>query len=140
MSHPIEYTQVGMPYLPYVNFKISNAFEHNYISTIGEIDTGSPITVIQESLRQSLNLQKVGIKEFRGFNSAPQEFDTYFVYVRFGTERIGLLEVISQDDDKMSEVLFGRDLINLWKMTLDGSTYNGDFNIWSNNPVDVNVP
>lgn len=140
MSIPIEYTQIGMPYLPYIELKVSNAFEENYETAKGEIDTGSPITVIRESFRQKIHANLAGQKVLGGFNSDPEEFRTCFVYVKIDSQKFDLLEVIRSEDELNPDVLIGRDLINLWKMMLDGERNEGKFDIWSTDPADVSNP
>jgi predicted aspartyl protease len=101
----------------------------------GKIDTGADGTSIPEYLVKKLDLNPTGeVISVQGVNGDPVPRDTYDVHIKIGNVKFELLQVIALPRDN---VLIGRDLINLWHLTLDGKTLQGEIKPWSNNPADV---
>ena len=102
----------------------------------GKIDTGSDYTVIPESAAQELGLKRTGGKIIiRTANEQTIECNRYFVSVQIGHIKFERLRVITMPKDY---ALIGRDLINLWKLELDGKSKIYTIEPWSTNPEDVN--
>ncbi len=126
-----------MPHLVYLDLEIANAVEERYVRKVGKIDTGSSITVIPDDLREELTINEASTVKAKGFDSEQKEYDTYYIHVKINNIIFGLMEVLSRP---RKNVLVGRDLINLWKMKLDGQNRTGEAEVWSTNPVDASLP
>ena len=134
MTNRIEYDHSESPSFPYVDVKISNVFENNYTSNIGKLDTGAFITVIPKDLIMSLNLKQSGTMKAGGFDSPQQEYDVYVVNMKINGTMYEYVKVITRI---RTNILIGRDLINLWQMELDGQNHIGKFAPWSNKRSDA---
>jgi len=134
MSISIQYDHSDPPSFPYVTVAASNSDREYYVPQQGKIDTGSPITVIPEYLLKLLDLKKMTTVEVGGFGSEITPRDAYFLNIKIGNIVFPYVKVISQSDDRRPNILIGRNIINLWKMNLDGENHTGSFNEWSTNP------
>lgn len=137
MSYSFKYSEIqGEPSLPILDIKVWNDFGDS-MPEKGKVDTGSYITVIPPKIIKKLKLETTGEQEWVGGYKEDDEgkaYDTYDIYVEIGQSKFGLLRVISE---ARSNVLIGRDLINLWLMKLDGENQLGEIIPWSTDPEDV---
>ena len=134
LTNRIKYDYNEAPSFPYVDVKISNALENNYTSNIGKLDTGAYITVIPKDLIMSLNLKQSGTVRASGFGSPQQEYDSYVVNIKINGTMYKYVKVITRI---RPNILIGRDLINLWRMKLDGQNHTGEFAPWSTRVSDA---
>jgi len=137
MSPSIGYSFKEPPAFPIIKLEIANATEEKYVPKVGKIDTGAFMTVIPDSLKNDLNIKTASSVKAGGFDTEAIDNITYFVYVKINSTKFGLLEIMSKPDRLRPNVLVGRDLINLWKMTLDGENKLGTFDVWSTDLKDA---
>jgi hypothetical protein len=139
MSVSIKYDDYAeFPSFPYVDLEVSNVYVEKYFPQKGKVDTGSYITIIPEYMLELLDLHTVSRTESRTSNTEEYQEDvTYFVKIKIGSVIFPYIEVISRPDKIRPNVLLGRNLLNLWKMQLDGQTHSGLFQTWSMNPRDA---
>ena len=117
------------PSQPYIDIEISDTLNANPRQMIGEIDTGSYITVIPERLVILLDLKRTGDTTAAGFDKkTPKPYCTYVVNIKINGALFEMVQVISA---QIEYALIGRDLINLWRMTMDGQSRTGELEPWS---------
>lgn len=88
-------------------------------SCIAVIDTGADQTFIPVAITKELNLRKIDDSIPVGGPDAPDEpQDEYLANLSFLGLTIPNWPVIS--NNRWDEILIGRDIINDWKLTLDG--------------------
>lgn len=129
MSIPIRYTKQEFPSFPILDIEIANVVARMFIPQKGKIDTGAYITVIPPYLIKLLNLKKASSTEGKGVDSPYQERDTYYVHIKINSTIFEYVEVA--DFGERDNVLIGRNILNLWRMNLDGQSHTGEFTPWS---------
>ena len=135
MTMPIQFymNDDEFPPSPNLSLVIRSIKGHSH-SVKGLIDTGADRTIIPDSAVMQLGLEPTGKIPIRGVNNIESELDTYFVSIEIvGTEFKGLI-VAGYDED---EALIGRDLINLWRLEMDGYRNTVTIEPWSRNPSDL---
>ncbi len=100
----------------------------------GKIDTGASHTVIPDYLANTLHLKKTGESVVRTVSNMESTHYNYFVSIQIGNIQFDGFEVVAMPKEY---VLLGRDLINLWKLEIDGKTETYSIEPWSTNPDDV---
>lgn len=121
------------PSAPFIDLTVGNYFGKSFPEK-GKLDTGADGTVIPKNLVDKLDLKKGNEQSVTFANGVEIVTSTYFVHITIGETKFELMEVVALDKDC---VLVGRDLINLWTLTLDGKNELGNIDIWSNKPNDV---
>ncbi len=82
------------------------------------IDSGADISVLPETLVRALDLRRVGFAEVAGYGAEAVTRFVYSAQVRLpGSSADRLVRVLSWDSP---EGLAGRDLLNHWRVVLDG--------------------
>ena len=136
MTHVIKYEDSDNLPHPYVNLEISCVGVENYKSETGKIDTGSSMTAISGHLVKSLNLKPRSSTLVSGFSGDDvKEYTVYHVNIKINDLVYKHVRVISPSH--RTDVLVGRDLINLWQMKLDGQSLTGEFTSWSTDVRDA---
>ena len=128
-----KYNATIVPSAPFIDLQVESYFGES-LPEKGKLDTGSDKTVIPKYLVDKLNLQKHDERTVQLANGTEVLESMYFVYIKIGETKFELMEVVALD---RNYVLVGRDLINLWTLTLDGKNKLGNIDIWSNKPNDV---
>jgi len=100
----------------------------------GKIDTGASHTVIPDYLVNTLNLKKTDETIVKSVTGMETTHYNYSVSIEIGGIKFDSFEVVAMPKDY---VLLGRDLINLWKLEIDGKTETYAIEPWSTNPDDV---
>ncbi len=100
----------------------------------GKIDTGASHTVIPDYLVSTLKLKKTREAIVKSVSGMESEHFNYFVAIQIGGIKFDRFEVVAMPKDY---VLLGRDLINLWKLKIDGQAETYSIDPWSTNPDDV---
>ena len=100
----------------------------------GKIDTGASRTVIPDYLVNALHLKKTRESVVKTVSGAESTHYNYFVSIQIGNIQFDRFEVVAMPK---KYVLLGRDLINLWKLEIDGKTETYSIEPWSTNPDDV---
>ena len=100
----------------------------------GKIDTGASHTVIPDYLVNTLKLKKTRETIVKSVSGMESEHFNYFAAIQIGEIKFDCFEVVAMPKDY---VLLGRDLINLWKLKIDGQTETYSIDPWSTNPDDV---
>lgn len=91
------------------------------------------MTSIPGRLVEALDLAENGTEHVFG-PFGDTRVSTYVISVTIGPVSFRPLEAIPTE---LNHVLIGRDLINLWTMTLDGKSETGEIVHWSIDPRDV---
>jgi len=107
-----------------------------FVREKGKIDTGSTNTVIPECVVHRLRLKKTGESDVAWVQGHVSIRSNYFVSVEIGSIKFDGLTVIAMERET---VLIGSDLINLWRMELDGKSETYTIEPWSTNPNDAHV-
>ena len=100
----------------------------------GKINTGASHTVASDHLVVDLSLRATGKIVIRTATGMESRHYTYFVDVRICDVRFDQLKVIAMPREY---VLLGRDLINLWRLDIDGESETYSIEPWSTSPRDV---
>jgi len=116
-----------------LDLKVWNHFGSSFPEK-GKIDTGADTTVIPDYLVTTLNLKKTGESTVIDVRRNTSTHYRYFVSIQIGDIKFNSFEVVAMPRDN---VLIGRDLINLWKLKLDGKSEIYTIEPWSINPDDV---
>ncbi len=133
MSLQFKYSDLEKPSAPIIDIIVSNKFGKSDPRK-GKIDTGSSLIAIPSELVEKLELKSTGKTKVGGYNTPPTPRDTFHVRIKVGSEEYGLLKATTNNK---SYVLLGRNLINLWKLILDGENTQGEIIPWSTNPNDA---
>ncbi len=100
----------------------------------GKIDTGASHTVIPDYLVNTLHLKKTRETVVKTVSGMESTHYNYFVSIQIGNIKFDRFEVVAMPKEY---VLLGRDLINLWKLEIDGEFETYSIEPWSTNPDDV---
>ena len=100
----------------------------------GKIDTGASHTVIPDYLVNTLDLKKTRETVVKTVSGMESTHYNYFVSIQIGSVKFDRFEVVAMPKEY---VLLGRDLINLWKLEVNGETETYSIEPWSTNPDDV---
>ena len=130
-----KYNATIVPNAPFIDLQVESYFGES-LPEKGKLDTGADKTAIPKYLVNKLNLQKHDERTVKLANGTEVLENMYFVYIKIGETKFELMEVVALD---RNYVLVGRDLINLWTLTLDGKNKLGNIDIWSNKPNDVYI-
>lgn len=122
MSVSIQYDRGEVPPFPYVNLAVSRPVGNNYESMPGMIDTGASLTIIPKYLIDSLDLQRVKEVLIGAFDGSAHTYAEYRVNIKIGD---ALYEYVSVIATQRNDVVIGRNVINLWRMRLDGLNLTG---------------
>ena len=132
----IEYAFDEVPPYPCIDLQVSPTFIDHYKPTTGQIDTGATKTIIATDLLTSLELNPISSTPVRGFSGKSIECDVYCVNIKINNRTYEDVEVIASPEPELY-TLIGRDLINLWRMTLNGQSRTGQVFALSTNVNDA---
>ena len=105
------------PPAPVLPIQLSPPLTSAYASAIALIDTGADMTVIPRSLTKKLSLQRVDIAYTQGVWGNVTESPVFSALLKCETGEVKIIRVISWDENY---AILGRDLLNQWKLNLDG--------------------
>ena len=105
------------PPAPVLPVQISRPSDAVSLTVQGFLDTGADMTVIPNSAVRDLHLQPVSITLSRGFRGSVTESTVFSASISLVSEEAEAVRVLSWDEDY---ALVGRDLINGWRVVLDG--------------------
>lgn len=123
MSVAIGYDRSESPPFPYVDINVSNPLEKHCVLGRGKIDTGASLTVVPIDLVGALNLRRVSEVVASGFDGSKLQYGVYVVDIKIGDILYKYIDVIAA---RRTGILVGRNLINQWRMRLDGKNCTGD--------------
>jgi predicted aspartyl protease len=104
---------------PFVHLFLANPSDGTTTEAFpAQIDSGADRSVIPSALIEQLHLQPMRKLPVAGLGSDVQHLDTYFVAAQIRGAKPRSLEVIAVDHEPF--VLLGRDLLNEFRITLDG--------------------
>ena len=83
----------------------------------GFLDSGADMSVIPNAAVRDLNLQPVSVARSRGFGGSVEESMIFAASLSLVREEVEAARVPGWDEDY---ALVGRDLINGWRLVLDG--------------------
>lgn len=106
------------PPLPIIELAIANPNNQAVTTEVFIFDSGSDMTCIKGNVFDLLKLEYFGYATLAGKTGEEDEYQTAIVRIEtpFGVHE--LTEVVI--DSNTDENLLGRDVINKWKVTLDG--------------------
>jgi hypothetical protein len=83
----------------------------------GKLDSGADISVIPEQVADGLHLIPAREIQTRGYDGVVRDIQSYFVALEVEGYPIQLIEVVTS---RRADALLGRDVLNRFKITLDG--------------------
>lgn len=127
MSVDIHYDRADPRPFPFVNLAVSRPERDNYEPWLGKIDTGASITAVPKNLVDALDLWRVGDMPVKSFDGSVRRYGRYMVDIKIG-------DILRKDTiviaTRRDNVLVGRDLINSWRMILDGPSLTGTMTLF----------
>ena len=117
----------------YLDLTVLNEFGKSYPAK-GKIDTGADCTIIPNYLVRPLDLESTGTTLVMTADGAEKTFHNYFISIAINGIKFESFEVIAMEKEY---VLLGRDLINLWKLVIDGESETFTIEPWSTDPDDA---
>lgn len=117
----IRYTYVPQlqPPAPFVYLRVQNPVTGDELRDVpAQLDTAADRTVIPESLVQSLRLPQLGILTIGGVGGVHQVMPAYPLLLAIHDLPLLTIEVVASPGE--SWVLLGRDVLNAYRLLLDG--------------------
>lgn len=115
VSRDFPYDSRRTPPAPVLPLRVGTPGVEPSVAVPALIDSGADITVLPHTLVASLNLPQVGYLTVQGVGGMTQRALVYAAEIEVrGLRRI--VEVVGMG----GETLLGRDVLNLWVVTLDG--------------------
>ena len=105
------------PPAPVLPIQISRPWGTASLTVQGFLDSGADMSVIPNAAVRDLNLQPVSVTSSRGFGGTVEESMVFSASVSLMRKEAEAVRVLAWDEDY---ALIGRDLINGWRLTLDG--------------------
>ena len=105
------------PPAPIAEIKISKPFPLEFVPLKGKIDSGADKSVIPDALREIMDLKPGKEIIVKGYDGRITSKPTYYITVLLKEFRFDFIDVLSSD---RKEMLIGRDIINNFKLLLDG--------------------
>lgn len=121
------------PGIPAVDVVISNP-RVGSSKEVGLIDTGSAITIVPERLKSRLGLVKIGDMKIRSITGSVTLVSKHIVSITIGGVEFKRVRVATLDRDN---AVVGRNLINLWTLTLFGKSQVGRIVPWSTDSREI---
>jgi hypothetical protein len=107
------------PPAPFVNVVLRNPVSGEEVRDVpAQLDCAADRTVLPESVVKTLRLPQVGTIKLGGFGGATYTLPVYFVHLGVHDLPVQSLKVASHAEE--SWVLLGRDVLNLYRILLDG--------------------
>ncbi|WXG39451.1 MAG: retroviral-like aspartic protease family protein [Candidatus Freyarchaeum deiterrae] len=113
----MKYDTIKDPPAPTIKVTIFNPISGNNVQYYGILDTGADDTAIPSNLIAELGLQKVRKKDYIDVYGRLVKEWTYYINVDFNNFLLEFIEVVALPQD---EVIIGRDILNNFKIVLDG--------------------
>ncbi len=111
------YNPSFQPPAPMLRVGISAPQGQGVIQLQALIDTGSDISILPESVIEGLGIIRAGTVELEGYDGETTEATAFIVRVSLLTGRQWSVAVVAWSQ---SHGLIGRNLLNHWRLTLDG--------------------
>lgn len=109
----------GQPPAPSVLLNLAHPTTGSAVGDVPAlVDTGADQTVLPSSLIAALGLPQADQEVVKGFDGASQLLPTYIV--RLQVRDLPSIEFEVIGTDKVGNVVLGRDVLNRYKLTLDG--------------------
>lgn len=106
------------PPAPFADVLILHPFDPEQTRHIrGKLDSAADISVIPEEVADALRLIPAREVQTQGYDGATRDIQSYFVALEVEGYLIPLLEVVAL---RRTDALLGRDVLNRFKITLDG--------------------
>lgn len=84
----------------------------------GQVDSGADVTLIPASILNEIGAKLADRRIMLGANGTRQQVNRYYVVIHLPTGiTYGVRAIATQND---SEILLGRDVLNQWRVVLDG--------------------
>jgi predicted aspartyl protease len=112
------------PPAPVLILQVSSPLIWAPVATKVLLDSGADITVLPQTIVSQLQLRQVDLLQVYDFDGIPLERPAYSALVKIETSQPQIIRVIS---GKWDYGLVGRDMLNQWKVVLDGP--KGSFEI-----------
>ncbi|TEU16302.1 MAG: hypothetical protein E3J21_10900 [Anaerolineales bacterium] len=108
------------PPAPFVDVLILHPSDHEQTRYIrGKLDSGADLSVIPEEVADELQLIPAREIQTRSYDGTVRDIQSYFVALEIEGYSIQLIEVVASH---RADTLLGRDVLNHFRITLDGKT------------------
>jgi len=107
------------PAAPVADLEVSNPVTYDAERGRAKIDSGADISVIPDAWAAKLRLLPAGLIEVASFDGRITDLPTYYVNISTNGFRFELVKVLSS---QRTNALLGRDILNGFKITLDGKS------------------
>lgn len=84
----------------------------------GQVDSGADVTLIPASILDEIGAKLADRRIMLGANGTRQQVNRYYVVIHLPTGITHGVRAIATQND--SEILLGRDVLNQWRIVLDG--------------------
>ncbi len=112
------YAQTEDPPAPFISVTLSHDIhDERMVGINAKLDTGADITAIPSKVVEQLNLRHSGEMAFEDFDGHLFHKNIYAVHIKLPTGQHGKINVLTIPSD---HVLLGRDVINQFRLLLDG--------------------
>lgn len=106
------------PPAPFVRLTLRQPRTGAELSVPAQIDTGADITILPQSVVESLDLDYQGVVEIKGVGGSLQTLIRYSVLASIhDSPQVGLNALAHSEEEW---VLLGRDVLNAFRLVLDG--------------------
>lgn len=119
MKYSLDYD----PPAPALKVRFNRPLSDHSMELQVKIDTGADMTVVPERVISGLRLIPAGRVSVSSFDGREDRRYTYFVNIYLSNFEFSMIEVIGA---RRSDVLLGRDVLNLLKAVLDGKDLDFD--------------
>jgi predicted aspartyl protease len=117
-SSTFEYLSEYDPPAPVIKLGIASPISPSFLTEAFLVDSGADMTSIKREIFDILKLEYAGYVKVGGVVGKPEIRQTAVVRIETPLRTVELAEVIV--DPNAQENLLGRDIINKWKVLLDG--------------------
>lgn len=112
------YEKAEDPPAPFISVRLSHdVHDERTVEINAKLDTGADITAIPSDIVEQLNLRHSGEMAFEDFDGHLFHKDIYAIRIKLPTGQHGRINVLTIPSD---HVLLGRDVINQFRLLLDG--------------------
>jgi len=119
----VKYSLDYDPPAPALKVRFNRPLSDHSMELQVKIDTGADMTVVPERVISGLRLIPAGRVSVSSFDGREDRRYTYFVNIYLSNFEFSMIEVIGA---RRSDVLLGRDVLNLLKAVLDGKDLDFD--------------
>ena len=113
------YSRSSRQPFPQIELRLASTDSGRFFTGLmAKVDTGADRTVIPQSVLDSLEIAVAGAQEFEGAHGTISTLPLY--YVELTIEGFPAFKEIVAASDREDLILLGRDVLNLYRIVLDG--------------------